>query len=169
MIHGDLEVVDYVKRDDEDTRVSARPSYERIDSSPNPRSDSDEYWLTKNEPSSREEQLNWGHCDYCQAVIVLSNSKFCSNCGASLGHRLEDATPVGMKEKTKLRKKIELMAKHGKKCMVCNLELGGDDDVVWCPNCGSPAHRDHLLEWIHVKNNCPICGERLTEQSFKGS
>jgi predicted RNA-binding Zn-ribbon protein involved in translation (DUF1610 family) len=74
-----------------------------------------------------------------------------------------------MKEKNKLGKNTGRMAEHGKECMVCNLELDEDDDVAWCPNCGSPAHRTHLLEWIHVKNNCPICGNHLGEQDLQES
>lgn len=118
-------------------------------------------------PSFRGDESTWGHCNHCGEIIVLSNSKFCSYCGASLRHGLEDATPLGEEGKVKPKEHLETVADHGEKCMVCDLELTQDDNVVWCPHCGNPAHRTHLLEWIHVKNRCPVCEERLREQDFQ--
>lgn len=97
---------------------------------------------------------------------MLSDSKFCSNCGASLRHGLRDATPLGTEGKAKPKDHVGAVTEHGEKCMVCNLQLTEDDNVVWCPHCGNTAHRTHLLEWIHVKNKCPKCGEHLDEKDF---
>lgn len=176
VIHGDLEVVDYIERvadsierNSEDTGISERGRYTTIDSSPSSRSSPRRSETDMNRSPSRGEQFNWGHCNYCQAIIVLSNSKFCSNCGASLGQRLEDATPFEMKDKAMSEKNTRIATKMQKKCTVCNLELSEDDDVTWCPHCGNPAHRTHLLAWVHVKNSCPICGKHLTERDFTGS
>ncbi len=57
----------------------------------------------------------------------------------------------------------------GLNCVVCNLPLQYGDDVVWCPHCLSPAHRTHLLEWLHVKGTCPMCGRELDERELKQS
>jgi predicted RNA-binding Zn-ribbon protein involved in translation (DUF1610 family) len=186
-------VVDNIERNGEDASIPERQEDKDIDTSPRPQSNTEmpdlpeirEHHETPtdsamprssetsetamNEAPTREDKFDWGHCNHCHAVIVLSNSKFCSNCGASLGQGLEDATPLGMNEKGKSGKNVQLKTKHAKECMVCNLDLNQDDDVAWCPHCGSPAHRTHLLEWIHVKNSCPICGKHLSEQDFKGS
>lgn len=38
----------------------------------------------------------------------------------------------------------------GEKCPVCNKEFNGDDDVVVCPECGAPHHR----ECYKLENKC---------------
>jgi hypothetical protein len=117
--------------------------------------------------SFRGDTAKWGHCNHCHAVIILSNAKFCSNCGASLRQGLKDTTPLGERVKAKSKSGAVAVAGNGEKCVVCDLQLNRGDDVVWCPSCGNPAHRTHLLEWIHVKNRCPVCGEHLREQDFE--
>ena len=47
------------------------------------------------------------------------------------------------------------------KCSVCELSIYLSDDTLMCPVCDESAHRDHLLEWIKVKGNCPNCGTNL--------
>ena len=47
------------------------------------------------------------------------------------------------------------------KCIVCNLIIGKDDEITKCPYCSGIAHRDHILEYIKVKGQCPICGKEL--------
>jgi hypothetical protein len=120
----------------------------------------------ENATSLKAAEAKWGHCNYCEAVIMLSNARFCSNCGASIRHGLKDATPLEMQEKAKPADRIGA-PECGEECMVCNLELGEGDDVLWCPHCGSPAHKTHLLEWIRTRHNCPICGQRLDESEFR--
>jgi hypothetical protein len=117
--------------------------------------------------SFRGDKAKWGHCNHCHEVIILSNAKFCSNCGASLRHGSNDTTPLGERVKTRSKRRAVAVAGNGEKCMVCDLHLNRGDDIVWCPSCGNPAHKTHLLEWIHVRNSCPVCGERLREQDLK--
>jgi C4-type Zn-finger protein len=52
-------------------------------------------------------------------------------------------------------------------CPVCKSDIRKSDPVVSCPYCGTLAHRDHLLEYLHVKGNCPSCGKRLNEKEIK--
>ncbi len=52
------------------------------------------------------------------------------------------------------------------RCMVCILEIKENDDVVYCPYCYHPAHREHLLEWLHVKGKCPHCQHPLREEEL---
>jgi len=119
------------------------------------------------EPTLRGEGVKWDRCNHCHAVIMISNAKFCSNCGSSLSSRQKYATPPRIEEPAKPVDQTREATEHGEECMVCNLELHEGDDVVWCPHCGSPAHRNHLLKWIHVKNACPICGRHLSEDVFQ--
>jgi uncharacterized delta-60 repeat protein len=95
-------------------------------------------------------------CPYCGAHFKVPNAMFCWNCGGSLEtgqgivparHEREDAMIVG-------------------KCMVCNLDVKKSDIVALCPYCGNIAHKTHMLEWLHVKNYCPICRKHLTEKDL---
>lgn len=47
------------------------------------------------------------------------------------------------------------------RCIVCNLTIGKEDEITRCPYCSGIAHRDHMLEYIKVKGQCPICGKEL--------
>jgi hypothetical protein len=51
-------------------------------------------------------------------------------------------------------------------CMVCGLGFHQGDLLAWCPFCGAAAHRLHLLEFLHVKENCPVCGHHLVESDL---
>lgn len=42
-------------------------------------------------------------------------------------------------------------------CMICKLPIGRDDDVLSCPSCGYPAHREHIKNWLALKPECPRC------------
>ena len=46
-------------------------------------------------------------------------------------------------------------------CMVCKIGLKKSDIVVQCPICESFYHKEHLLEWVRVKSNCPVCSQKL--------
>ena len=42
-----------------------------------------------------------------------------------------------------LREQVSNMANYnGSKCIVCNMEFNDSDDIVVCPECGTPYHRD---------------------------
>jgi hypothetical protein len=78
--------------------------------------------------------LGEGGCLFCGAKIP-EDAKFCPNCG---GAQLE--------------------------CSVCKAGIVSGDTLVKCPYCGVLSHREHLLEWIKVKGNCPNCSETLREK-----
>ncbi len=77
------------------------------------------------------------NCIYCGSA-VLENAKFCIFCGKDI---------------------IE-------KCSVCNRDIISGDQIVRCPSCHIPSHRDHLLEWIKIKGYCPNCKEKLSRLDF---
>jgi predicted RNA-binding Zn-ribbon protein involved in translation (DUF1610 family) len=99
------------------------------------------------------------YCSYCGATISMPNWKFCQNCGASLS--TETAESFRSNEQGKVRGDS-----HAGRCMVCGLNLGNNGPVAFCPHCGNAAHRTHLLEWLHVKKYCPVCGQHLTEREI---
>jgi uncharacterized delta-60 repeat protein len=93
-----------------------------------------------------------GWCPYCGAKVRIIGASFCWNCGASMGTDVEESL---------IRQ--EGRAVRAGKCMVCRLDVRKSDEIAWCPRCGNIAHKIHLLEWLHVKDRCPVCGEHLME------
>ncbi|MBD3191130.1 MAG: hypothetical protein GF308_10820 [Candidatus Heimdallarchaeota archaeon] len=45
----------------------------------------------------------------------------------------------------------------GKTCAICKLELREEQVVVQCPHCLALFHLDHLVEWLKIEPECPIC------------
>jgi HEAT repeat protein len=50
-----------------------------------------------------------------------------------------------------------------KKCIVCNLPLGNNQELVQCPFCKNMAHKDHMLEWLKGRDYCPTCRRAIKE------
>ncbi|MHA2277201.1 MAG: hypothetical protein ACXAC2_15610 [Candidatus Kariarchaeaceae archaeon] len=48
-------------------------------------------------------------------------------------------------------------------CMICKQTLTGQDYSITinCKHCYTLFHRKHLVDWITVKNSCPICKKNL--------
>jgi uncharacterized C2H2 Zn-finger protein len=92
-------------------------------------------------------------CPRCGASLEPSSS-YCWNCNASTKTSL---SAYGKEAGTTTE------GTHSGICMVCKNPLGKEVELLFCPFCGSLAHSDHLLEWLHVKNYCPSCGRRLNE------
>lgn len=120
-------------------------------------------------------------CPLCGVRSRLPVAGFCWNCGAAL-QAPSDATENQAVEKTgvqisktKGRSIVTPRILHGArrgnaarpgKCMVCDLEIKKSDEVMWCPYCGNAAHKNHLLEWFHVKKTCPICQHLMDEREI---
>ena len=51
-------------------------------------------------------------------------------------------------------------------CAIClkSVVTTTDVDLVECTQCSSFFHRRHLLQSVKIRNECPICGVRLTER-----
>jgi hypothetical protein len=54
-----------------------------------------------------------------------------------------------------------------RKCIVCNLPINKGEELVRCPCCGNLAHRDHMLEWLHIRGYCPVCSEKISESELE--
>jgi len=57
---------------------------------------------------------------------------------------------------------LDVFKQSEKYCVICRYPIESDDDSVACPICQHTFHRNHLLEWLKVFNQCPMCHERLT-------
>jgi predicted RNA-binding Zn-ribbon protein involved in translation (DUF1610 family) len=99
------------------------------------------------------------YCIYCGAAVNKSDWMFCANCGAYLSGQ-DAARPVN-------RESVPPLQGRAGRCMVCGLNLQPSDQVAYCIHCGNAAHKVHLLEWIHVKGQCPVCGQHLNEEDIE--
>ncbi|MFW9854106.1 MAG: RING finger protein [Candidatus Thorarchaeota archaeon] len=46
-------------------------------------------------------------------------------------------------------------------CVICRAIILVEEASTSCPKCLNQFHRSHLLEWLKVFNQCPMCHERL--------
>jgi len=113
----------------------------------------------RNVPNVARSGIAWRYCIYCGAPVSASDWRFCADCGASLPGQV--CGPA-----TLTREDTSHEETQTSNCMVCDLSLHPSDPVAHCPHCGNAAHKEHLLEWLHVKRQCPICGQHLTEQEL---
>jgi hypothetical protein len=91
-------------------------------------------------------------CVECGAPVRCPGAAYCFNCGVSLRENSDRTSVQAMQGKGRIERGI---------CVVCGIRVAESDETLRCPYCGSVAHKDHMLEWIHVKDSCPICGRHL--------
>lgn len=48
-------------------------------------------------------------------------------------------------------------------CMVCKLPFRKNQEILICPFCQSYFHKQHLLEWLQIADDCPVCNKLLIE------
>jgi predicted RNA-binding Zn-ribbon protein involved in translation (DUF1610 family) len=104
----------------------------------------------------------WSYCIYCGTPVKSAESRFCTNCGASLPAqtvepRRPDRAPRVVQDGT------------AGNCMVCSLRVRLSDPIAYCPRCGNVAHRVHMLQWLYLHKECPACGHPLSEQELETS
>ncbi len=56
--------------------------------------------------------------------------------------------------------------KKTRSCEICKKYMVAGEKLVQVISCGHVFHKDHILEWIKVKGICPICKERMNEESI---
>ena len=59
-------------------------------------------------------------------------------------------------------KNITWNIRNEKNCVICRYPIASQANSVECPSCHNSFHRNHLLEWLKIFNQCPMCHERLT-------
>ncbi|MHA1686966.1 MAG: hypothetical protein ACTSYD_11280, partial [Candidatus Heimdallarchaeaceae archaeon] len=47
-------------------------------------------------------------------------------------------------------------------CTVCQGVIKAREEVYECPNCGNLTHKDHMEQWLKIKQECPICKTQLS-------
>ncbi|MEM3587465.1 MAG: hypothetical protein QXO71_09115 [Candidatus Jordarchaeaceae archaeon] len=74
----------------------------------------------------------------------------CIKCGAEIPEQFDTCPECG-----------EIVIK----CVLCKSNIS-PAKVCYYPHCNSSFHRDHLLEWVKVRGNCPHCGIRLSQKEI---
>ena len=53
------------------------------------------------------------------------------------------------------------------RCTICQGLIKHGDNVLECPQCSNVAHNEHMLQWLKIKEECPICKSKVTLQTLK--
>ena len=56
---------------------------------------------------------------------------------------------------------------HPQKCTICQGLIKRGDNVLECPTCNNLAHKEHMLQWLKIKEECPICKTKSTRRTLK--
>jgi predicted RNA-binding Zn-ribbon protein involved in translation (DUF1610 family) len=106
------------------------------------------------------------YCGSCGSKFAIEGAHFCVRCGADL--RVVSSKPVSRSRRLETPAKyVELPSEKCLGiCMVCKQDVKGSDTSAWCPHCGRLAHKAHLLEYLHVHDECPACGNQLDENEL---
>ncbi|TFF87554.1 MAG: hypothetical protein EU550_03035 [Promethearchaeota archaeon] len=62
----------------------------------------------------------------------------------------------------KKKNTIKIITESKSKCAICGKDIEIFDQVSSCPLCNAKAHKDHLLDWVKMKHNCPVCKKSLS-------
>ncbi|WXG46889.1 MAG: RING finger protein [Candidatus Atabeyarchaeum deiterrae] len=161
---GEATLPDYVE--DEEENPSYRPLYsdrkgkDASKASPQQRSTG----ASRDMLSSQDKNVEGRRCIFCGAGIRQPDTKFCPSCGARLHLQPRVVASTQTEANPEAEKQVTGESRETHDCIVCNEELTEKNDVVWCPHCGQPAHRDHMVKWIREKGRCPNCGASLDER-----
>jgi predicted RNA-binding Zn-ribbon protein involved in translation (DUF1610 family) len=105
-------------------------------------------------------------CLRCGTVALPDRDHYCPSCGASL---LLDGRLASTQNSRSPKPKLQEGppgSQHAEKCAVCKTEMKPYDAALQCPRCGSTFHAIHLVEYVHVHGQCPVCGEHLDESDL---
>ncbi|MHA1482991.1 MAG: RING finger domain-containing protein [Candidatus Heimdallarchaeaceae archaeon] len=53
------------------------------------------------------------------------------------------------------------------KCTICQGLIKHGENVMECPTCTNVAHKEHMEQWLIIKEECPICKTRITKRTLK--
>ena len=85
-------------------------------------------------------------------IRLPSKKTHCLNCG----HVIESAN-------TPCKNCEELPTK----CIICQGLIKHGENVLECPTCNNVAHKEHMEQWLKIKEECPICKTRVTNRTLK--
>jgi DNA-directed RNA polymerase subunit RPC12/RpoP len=118
--------------------------------------------------SELSEKGTLARCPKCGAAeIIFPNERTCSNCGAEIVRETSYPEFNDMEEEAKAPPMVVQAGgvKVGR-CIVCGMSIHQGEPLAHCPSCAGRAHRAHLLEYVHVKGECPSCHNRIVEKEF---
>ena len=92
--------------------------------------------------------------DTVKNIKKLDEELFCYFCDALL-EIVEDGGPLICLN----------CGKKTRKCEICMKYMVANDELVQIVDCGHVFHKNHLIEWMKVKEICPICKIELDENS----
>ena len=95
-----------------------------------------------------------------------------------LQHALENGELHGKMKKDRQREEILVMGESKIKfgdsaiswqetntateyCVICRQSIQSSREKAICPECNNTYHRTHLLEWLKVFNQCPMCQHKI--------
>jgi hypothetical protein len=95
-----------------------------------------------------------------------------------LHHSLENGELIGRVKKDRLGEEILIMRESQVQisdsliswqdtntateyCVICRQSIRTSGEKVTCPECSNAFHRTHLLEWLKVFNQCPMCHHKI--------
>ncbi len=102
---------------------------------------------------TENEQIRMDKVTYNQGVIIKKIS--CFYCNAELTKPDDDGPIICLN-----------CGKKTRSCEICKEYMITGDKLVQVISCGHVFHKNHILEWIKVKGICPICKERINEESI---
>jgi ribosomal protein S27E len=105
------------------------------------------------------------HCPRCGAAeIIFPNERTCSRCGAEIVRKTSFPKSNEAEEEVNAPPTVvQARAAGVGRCIVCGMSIHQGEPVAYCPSCAGKAHRAHLLEYVHVKGECPFCHTRIGE------
>ncbi|WXG44161.1 MAG: RING finger protein [Promethearchaeati archaeon SRVP18_Atabeyarchaeia-1] len=121
--------------------------------------------VATNSPALRRTQpvtrFSTRFCPYCGATLKSQDQSFCHNCGSNLEATQRAMTSSSQEESDlDLAKRLSMVSQE-LLCAVCHESITKTDPIVFCPHCGTVAHRDDFLVWIHTRGLCPSCSQKL--------
>lgn len=101
-------------------------------------------------------------------VLSEKNRKNLANSLQTLSKSFESNTEDTIwnrEEKIEWEDNLEIRL-AGENCLVCFQPLKAGERVSICPLCGYGGHENHMIEWLKIKQNCPLCRESITKESL---
>ena len=67
-----------------------------------------------------------------------------------------------------MEKELEYTGKSkGAQCAICKLSFKDSKKILFCPECNSLFHREHLISWLQKNSNCPVCTRDFSKEIEK--
>ncbi|MHA1397210.1 MAG: hypothetical protein ACTSSF_05835, partial [Candidatus Heimdallarchaeaceae archaeon] len=85
-------------------------------------------------------------------LILPARKTYCLNCGHVIKSPNDPCSNCGQLPQ---------------KCSVCQGLIKRGESIFECPNCGNYAHEEHMLQWLKIKEECPICKTKINKSTLK--